>query len=444
MTENRGRPRQESGIVRRMRNVHYIVVIVVLFLLGASLVAIPSIVRALPGRYASLLPEPLQELRHSDHPITLPTPEATLAEVVLPPAATLTPPPSATPTATPTDTPLDTVEPTATSEPTVTPTPTLPAQAQLEGGRHERQGWNNCGPTTLAMALSFWGFGDTQNDVAPILKPDPEDKHVGIEQMAEYAEGRGLHAIIRSGGTEEGLKRLLAAGYPVIIESWYVRDARDQLGHYRLVVGYDDNTQLFDLYDSLYNPPTTMGYQELYELWRVFNWTYLIVAPSERWDEALALVGPDIDDETMFEAGLARALAEAENSPPTCVAYAACDDWVTFSWYTAGTNLTELERHDEASVAYDRARQLGLHYRMLWYQFGPYESYFAVGRYNDVIALADATLATASNLEESLYWRAKAHLGQGKTAEARTDLQTALRYHPNWAPAVALLSELGE
>jgi tetratricopeptide (TPR) repeat protein len=421
-------------------------VIVVLFLLGASLIAIPNIVRALPGRYASLLPEPFQELRHSDHPITLPTPEGTVAQGTLSSTSTPTMAPSATPTVVPTDTPLDTIEPTETPEPTATPTPTptLPAQARLEGGRHERQGWNNCGPTTLAMALSFWGFDDTQHDVAPVLKPDPEDKHVGIHQMAEYAEGRGLHAIIRSGGTLDGLKRLLAAGYPVIIESWYVRDARDQLGHYRLVVGYDDAAQLFDLYDSLYDPPTAMGYQELYELWRVFDWTYLIVAPSDRWDEALALIGPDNDDGAMYEAALNRALAEAESPPPACVAYAACDDWVTFSWYTAGTNLTALGRHDEASAAYDRARQLGLHYRMLWYQFGPYESYFAVGRYADVIALADATLATASNLEESLYWRAKAHVGQGETASARTDLQTALRYHPDWAPAVALLSELGE
>ena len=292
------------------------------------------------------------------------------------------------------------------------------------------------------MALSCWGFDDGQADIAPIVKPDPEDKHVGIQQMADYAEGLGLDTVIRSGGTLEGLKSLLGAGLPVIIESWYVRDARDQLGHYRLVVGYDDTTQLFDLYDSLYDPPTTMPYQELYELWRVFNWTYMVIAPPDRWIEMITLIGPDMDDAAMYQAALTRAQNEAASQPATCAAYAASTDWVTFSWHTIGSNLTALGRHEEAAAAYDRARQLGLHYRMLWYQFGPYESYYAVGRYDDVIALADATLATAGNLEESYYWRAKARLAEGDLGGARADLETALKYHIEWEPAVVLLQEL--
>lgn len=280
-TESPARP--EPGIVRPMRNVIYILIVAVLLTTGILLLVLPSAVRALPGRYASLLPEPLQQLRHSDHLMVLPTPDA-----ALPPVATLEPAESLQPSPTPslpppsaTSSPTHTTasDPTSTPQPTATPIPTLPARVLLENGRHERQGWNNCGPTTLAMALSFWGSEATQSDIAPLLKPDPEDKHVGIEQMADYAASAGLQATTRSGGTLEGLKRFLHAGIPVIIESWYVRDAQDQMGHYRLVVGYDEATQLFDLYDSLYDPPTTMTYDELYELWRVFNWTYLVVAP---------------------------------------------------------------------------------------------------------------------------------------------------------------------
>jgi hypothetical protein len=84
---------------------------------------------------------------------------------------------------------------------------------------------------------------------------------------------------------------------------------------------------------------------------------------------------------------------------------------------------------------------LGLHYRMLWYQFGPYESYCAVGRYGDVVALADATLATTNNLEESYYWRGMARLANGDTGGARADFQAALRYHENWPPAVVALTD---
>ena len=432
-----------------MRTHHYLVAFVVLLLLGIGLLAVPLVVRALPGRYASLLPAPLLALRHTDHPLTLPTAQLpdppnteSVAENPPPPTATVSPPAKWTPTATPA--PSVTPEPKATPTGTPSPTPTAPARVLLEGLRHERQGWNNCGPTTLAMALSAWGRTETQGIIAPILKPDPEDKHVSMPQMTDYVESLGLNALIRANGTVAHLKAFLRAGYPVIVRTWYVRDGRDQLGHYRLVIGYDDSTQTFDLYDSLYDPPTTMSYLELYELWRVFNWSYLIVAPPEQLDDVITVLGPNADDAWMYEQALARAQAEMEEQPESCLAYAECSDWVTFSWLAAGINLTALEKHSEAAAAYDQARALGLHYRMLWYQHGPYESYYAAGRYDDVINLADATLATANNLEESYYWRAKARIAQGDAAGAISDLERALRYHEEWEPAVTLLTELGQ
>jgi tetratricopeptide (TPR) repeat protein len=250
---------------------------------------------------------------------------------------------------------------------------------------------------------------------------------------------------------------LLNAGYPVIIESWYVRDAQDQLGHYRLVIGYDDEQARFQLYDSLYDPPTYLGYQALDELWRVYNRTYMVLYEPDRWDEISVLlglseppppmedpeyVGAELDDPAMYEEALAMAYREIENAPESCEAYASCSDWVTFGWFNVGTNLTALGRFSEAASAYDRARQLGLHYRVLWYQFGPYESYYAAGRYDDVIALADATLATAKNLEESYYWRGQARLALGEVDAARADFKTALKYHEGWVPAVEALAAM--
>jgi hypothetical protein len=438
-----------------MKSPYYIVVVAVLVLVGVGLLALPVAVRALPGRYASRLPEPLQALRQKDHPLTLPTPAgkapadgaaAQAGSTTAPteaPTATSTPAPTATPPPTAVE-PSITPSPTATETPLPTATPARPAVELLTGLRHERQGWNNCGPTTLAMALSYWGRSETQFDIAPLLKPDPEDKHVSVYELRDYARGLGFEAMVRPNGTLEGLKRLISTGYPVIVRSWYVRDARDQLGHYRLVIGYDDATREFDLYDSLYDPPTTIGYQELYELWRVMNWSYLVIAPPEQWAEVTVLVSPDLDEIAAYEALLARAQAEVESPPDSCMAYASCSDWTTFGWFTIGTNLTALGRHEEAAEAYDRARELGLHYRMLWYQHGPYESYYEARRYEDVIALADATLATAANLEESYLWRGKARLALGDAVGAESDFRTALRYHEGWEPALAELEALGE
>jgi tetratricopeptide (TPR) repeat protein len=410
--------------------------IAALVLVGASLLACPSLIRALPGRYAYYLPEPLQALRRNPHPDTLPTPFLTQTPtLILDDTPTLAP--TDTPTPAPTHTPTH-LPPTFTPVPTPTPTP--PIAFTLTGLRHEHQGWNNCGPTTLAMAISYWGRGETQYDVAPVLKPDPEDKNVSPWEMASFARALGLGAIVRVGGTLDRLKALVRAGFPVVVETWYVRDARDQLGHYRLVIGYDDAAGQFLTYDSLHGPDVTIGYQELDELWRVFNRAYLVVYAPERWESLAAVLGLDLDDAAMYERALETAYLEATSPPESCMAYADRADWVTFSWFSAGSSLTSLGRHAEAVAAYDQARQLGLHYRMLWYQFGPYESYHAVGRYDDVIALADATLATAANLEESYYWRGMARLAREDADGARADFEAALRYHEDWPPAVIALA----
>ena len=63
-----------------------------------------------------------------------------------------------------------------------------------------------------------------------------------------------------------------------------MRDAHDQLGHYRLVVGYDEITQELLTYDSLHGPDVTIGYQEMDELWRVVNRMYLVVYSLDRWE----------------------------------------------------------------------------------------------------------------------------------------------------------------
>jgi len=90
-------------------------------------------------------------------------------------------------------------------------------------------------------------------------------------------------------------------------------------------------------------------------------------------------------------------------------------------WFAIGTNLNALGRHGNAAQAYDTARVLGRHYRMPWYQFGPYQSYYEAGRYNDVVASATTTLATAENLEDPLLWRGHARLALGDTPRARAD-----------------------
>ncbi len=72
-----------------------------------------------------------------------------------------------------------------------------------------------------------------------------------------------------------------------------------------------------------------------------------------------------------------------------------------FAWFNLGTALTRMggltgenQYYQGGAQAFDRAREIGLPPRMLWYQFQPYLAYLKLDRYQDVVTLADATLET--------------------------------------------------
>jgi hypothetical protein len=90
------------------------------------------------------------------------------------------------------------------------------------------------------MNMSYFGSKLSQADVAAVLRPYRDDKNVSPDEMAAYARARGLQAIVRVNGDADRLKRLLSAGVPVLLETWYEPKPNDGMGHYRLLVGYDD------------------------------------------------------------------------------------------------------------------------------------------------------------------------------------------------------------
>ena len=123
-----------------------------------------------------------------------------------------------------------------------------------------------------------------------------------------------------------------------------------------------------------------------------------------------------------------------------------------FAWFNRGTSMVQLQDYVGAASSYDFAFQIYSQipenerpWRMMWYQTGPYFAYYYSGRYQDVINLSSLTIdaATEPYLEESFYWRALAYVAIGESQKAISDLYTSLEYHPEFAPSVALLQQLG-
>jgi len=394
-------------------------------------------------------------------------PQEQVAPIVAATLEALTPTPEALPSPTPTPPPPG---PTGTPLPsaTLTQTPTPPpAQVVLDGvvyvDQHNR--WNYCGPANLTMALNFWGWPGTRDDVAAIVKPgidDPDldfiqrgkfDKNVMPYEMANFVtDHTEYNALVRSGGDIDLVKRLIAAGFPVLVEKgYYEADYTGKIawmGHYLFTTGYDDDQGVFTVQDAYLKPGKDMqvDYQTYIEGWRSFNYIFMLVYPPDKEAQVMELLGPWADPAWADQNALE--IAEAETQTQEGI-----DQF--FAWFNKGSSQVNLLRYDDAAQSFDQAfalySQLGddenqRPYRILWYQTGPYWAYFYTGRYQDTINLANTTLnetISEPTLEESLYWRGQAYLALGQTDDAIADFLETVRLNPNFGPGLAMLSQLG-
>ncbi|MEZ4514992.1 MAG: C39 family peptidase [Chloroflexota bacterium] len=467
---------------KRTRNIILLVVILQVFLIG-GLLALPTAVQAVPGRYRVALAERYPAVsevaegmieRVAPVATALPAPAAVQAsaeEVDL--GALIGTEPTAVPTVPPTFTPEPTVAvveetavntaalptatiaPTATPEPTIEPTPELPprpAQVRLEGIEPVRQTFNNCGPSNLVQVMTYHGATVTQEEVASYLKPNPEDRNVSPWQIADYVNETTFgqfKAGAYAGGTLEMVKQFVAAGLPVVIEKGYypnVDNAPGWWGHYLTVFGYDDEKEEIYSLDTYLGPFDGSGrvdsYEEIELYWQQFNYAFYIVYEPQQEALVQQILGPTLlDEQAMWRNTAAIAEQQTRQEPDNA-----------FAWFNVGTSLTQLgeltgepQYYQGGAQAFDTAREIGLPPRMLWYQFRPYYAYLKTGRYQDIIDLANATLETQGgrNVEETYWHKGHALLFLGDVAGAAEAYREALRANPNFYPAQISLDSIG-
>ncbi|HEX2619890.1 MAG TPA: C39 family peptidase, partial [Phototrophicaceae bacterium] len=349
----------------------------------------------------------------------------------------------------------------ATLQPTIASTP-LPATFMLTGIKYESQNgrFNYCGPSNFSMALSYWGWKGNRDVIGKVVMPiNQKDKNVMPYELQDYITDNvsGITSVIRYGGDLDLLKRMVSAGFPVVVEKGiYETDINGKyswMGHYAFVTGYDDTTQEI-IYQDTYqpDPKTNPGPNRhikdstFIEGWRAFNYVFVVVYPVDKQNQVMSLLGPLADETAAARHALAVAQSEAQS---------LTDIDQYFAWFNIGTSDVTLLSYVDAANAYDYAFNLYANlnvedsvrpYRMMWYQTGPYKAYYYSQRYSDVINLASTTLndtIAEPDLEESLYWRGQAYYMAGKTDLAVKDYRAALKVHPKWIPATEALQDLG-
>ncbi len=323
--------------------------------------------------------------------------------------------------------------------------PTLappPPQVFLGSPPYEKQTPNNCGPAALSMMLRMFGWTGDQKTISDIIKPVNGDRNVNSEEMAYWVRNYAgwLRVEYRVGGEIETLKNLIAAAYPVMIEGTTSLNPEDTgwpdddlwAAHYLLLTGYDDATQTFTVQDAYYGPDKKIPYEQLVSEWKPFNYLYLVVYFPEQEAGIQTLLGANWDRDLNRQNALALAQSATIQDPTDA-----------FAWFNVGSNLVYFERYDEANVAHDKAREIGLPQRMFRYQFGPFIANFQSDRIDDLLALTEYALKRTEMSEETWLWHGWALYRKGDTTGAIKDWRKALSIRPGYEDALYALNFVG-
>ena len=323
--------------------------------------------------------------------------------------------------------------------PTATPTPyTLPPtplNKVLPTDYHVFQTFNNCGPAALSMALRFYGINVSQQELGQALRPyqvpggDNDDKSVTLEELAEKSKEYGLIPYHRPMGNPDLVKQFIANGMPVITRT--LTKPNEDIGHYRIIKGYDETAGTFLQDDSLQNKNLTYSYADFNEIWKKFNYEYLVLVPEDKQELAERILEENADKKTAWENAVKNSEQELAGNPN--------DIYARFNLSVAYYNIGEYQLSTEE---FEKVENL-LPFRTLWYQIEPIEAYYELGNYDRVFEITDAVLNNYNRAFSELYiLRGKIYQSRGQTELARQEYERAVFYNSNLKEAQDLLNSL--
>lgn len=302
--------------------------------------------------------------------------------------------------------------------------PEVPNSKTLSGSTHVFQTFNNCGPASLSMALSFFGISRSQSELGNSLRPyqnpqgNNDDKSVTLEELAAKAEEFDLVVYHRPAGSVEILQQLIAQDLPVIARTWL--NPGEDIGHYRVVKGYDKQAGTLIQDDSLQGKNLIYSEADFLEIWEPFNFELLVLV-SEPKREIVELILADILDENK---AWSKALELSEEKIER--SRANLDTYALFNKSVALYHLGDYEQ----SVAFFEEVRDQLPGRMLWYQIEPILAYYQLGNYQQVMSISQEIFDSQNqSFSELLYLRGLIYEKQGQADLAASSFAAANRFN---------------
>lgn len=320
--------------------------------------------------------------------------------------------------------------------PTVTPTlQPVPQTKILPSDYQVFQSFNNCGPAALSMALRYQGVVRSQEELGVALRPwqnpigDNDDKSVTLTELGQKATEYGFLYYFRPNGTIELLKRFVAADMPVIARTWL--HPNEDIGHYRVVNGYDENTREIIQQDSMEGKDLRYSYDVFNQIWKNNNFEYVVIVPPEKKEVAEAILGADRDEQSAWRSALSTAQNQLATDP---------DD--VYARFNASIAYYHLNDYASSVKEFEQVEKR-LAWRTLWYQIEPILAYEKLWNDARVFQITDQILNNQNRAFSELYIiRGNIYKKQGNTDRARAEYEKAVFYNQNLKAAHDALASL--
>lgn len=310
-----------------------------------------------------------------------------------------------------------------------------PTQYVIGSSRFVSQTFNNCGPASLSMVMSMMGKDITQQELASIMRPfnNPaggvDDKSIFAHEFVKTAKQYGFESLSRPNGNEELIKKLVANDIPVVVRTWL--HPSEDIGHFRIVRGYDDTRSVFIQDDSYEGPNIEYSYETFSQMWKPFNYGYILVYPKEKNEVVKAILGEEYDEKKAWE--------NAQNRAEEETASGKADPYSHFNVATASYYLGDYEK---SIREYEKVGS-ALPSRMLWYQYEILDAYLKTKQYDKVLSLATEILNRGNTAYSEMYlMRGYVYKEQGNIPLARQEFEKALYYNVNSNEAKSALASV--
>ena len=290
---------------------------------------------------------------------------------------------------------------------------------------HIYQTFNNCGPASLSMALSYYGINVSQKTLGDQLRPfqnprgDNDDKAVTLQEIGKKAGEYGLLYYFRPMGTPELVKQFIYNDMPIVALTW-LKDG-DYIAHFRVIKGYDDSAGVFIQDDSYNGKNLDYTYAEFNRLWSSFNYQYMVLIQPEKKEIAEKILGENFDEKIAWQ----NAKEESERK-------LLMDSGSLYDWFNLSVADYYLEDYEGAVEAYEMVAGR-LPFRMLWYQIEPILAYEKLGDDEKVLEMTAEVLDNGNRAFSELYQiRGRIFMKQGDLDAAREEFEKVLYYNENY------------